>query len=269
MFSSICCLVLFSLLSFNPFLSLERTFVQPLYFIKSHFLKSEIFQPQIRPSDKYTAVLVGDSMTDYLGSGDEIRKNLKNYYPNKEIEIKNFSIGSTNILTLPDRLDKVTNYNGAISQPILLTKFDLIIIESFGNNPLSQYSLDDGLKKHNEILDKIQLMIKQAEPQAMIIFMATIAPSHDRYAEGTVNLTSEERRKWAKERVSYIKNHIDYAKSHKIPIINIYDKSLDSSGWGNIDFIDSHDFIHPSPTGIHFINREIAEFIFRNRIFPL
>lgn len=269
MFSRVCCLVLFSFFNFNPFLSLERTFAKPLYFIKSHLPKSENSQIQIKPSDKYTMVLVGDSMTDYLGSGDEIKKNLKKYYPSKEIEIKNFSIGSTNILTLPDRLDKVTNYNGAISQPILLTKFDLIIIESFGNNPLSQYSLEDGLKKHSEILDKVQLMIKQAEPQALVVFMATIAPSHDRYAEGVANLTSDERRKWAEERASYIKNHINYAKSHNTPIINIYEKSLDGSGWGNIDFIDSHDFIHPSPTGINFINKGIAEFIFRNRIFPL
>lgn len=269
MIASICCLSLLSYFIFNPLLSLERAFAQPLYFIKSHLPNSTNFPTQVKPAKKYTIILVGDSMTDYLGSGLEIKKYLKEYYPNREIEIKNFSIGSTNILTVLDRLDKVTNYNGAISKPILLTRFDVIIIESFGHNPLSEYSLVDGLKKHNEVLDKAQLMIRQAQPQAVVALMATIAPHKDRYAEGVVNLTSDERRKWAEERIAYIKNHIEYAKAKKIPLINIYEKSLDKSGGGNIDYIETHDFIHPSPTGIVFISKEIADFIFRKRILPL
>lgn len=244
-----CCLVLFSL--FNPLLSIERTFAGPIYQIK------KIFNSQtIVPKNSYTIVLVGDSMTDYLGSGDELKKYLKNYYPNKQIDIKNFSVGSTNILTLPDRLQNLTNYNGKISEPILNTNFDLILIESFGHNPILP------LSKHNEVMDQARRMIKDRKPSARIILMATIAPHGDRYAEGVANLTTEERIKWAKERASYMENHIEYAKSNKIPLINIYEKSQD-------DFIDTNDFIHPSPTGIQFISREIADFIFKRRILPL
>lgn len=243
---------------------MERNFAQPLYQIK------KIFNHQaIAPKDSYTLTLVGDSMTDYLGSGVEIKKNLEKYYPDKQIDIHNFSVGSTNILTLPERLQNLTNYNGKISEPILNTKSDLILIESFGNNPLSQYPLEEGLKKNNEILDQAIYMIKQRQPQALVILMATIAPHHDRYAEGVVNLSTEERIKWAKERDSYIKNHIEYAKNHRLSVINIYQKSLDGTGGGNIDYIDTRDFIHPSPTGIEFISWEIAEFIFKNRILPL
>lgn len=243
---------------------MERTFAGPIYQIK------KIFNPQIiQPKDSYTIVLVGDSMTDYLGSGVELKKYLKGYYPDKQIEVKNFSVGSTNILTLPERLQNLTNYNGKISEPILNTDFDLIIIESFGHNPLSQYPTDDGLKKHNEVLDQTRLMIKQRQPWARVILMATIAPHHDRYAEGASNLTTEERIKWAKERTAYIKNHIEYGKNHRLSVINIYQKSLDEMGGGNIDYIDTRDFIHPSPTGIEFISWEIAQFIFKNRILPL
>ncbi len=223
----------------------------------------------MQPKDTYAIVLVGDSMTDYLGSGVEIKKYLKKYYPNKQIDIQNFSVGSTNILTLPDRLQNLTNYNGRISQPILNTNFDLIIIESFGHNPLSQYSLEEGFKKQNQVLDQAISMIKQRQPQTLVIFLATIAPHQTRYAEGVANLSTEERINWAKERASYIKNHIDYAKNHKLPLINVYEKSVDDSGEGNIDLIDTRDFIHPSPTGIEFISREIAEFIFKRRILPL
>lgn len=208
-------------------------------------------------------------MTDYLGSGVEIKKYLKNYYPQKNIDIHNFSVGSTNILTLPERLQNLTNYNGKISGPILNTNFDLIIIESFGHNPLSEYPLEEGLNKHDVTLDQAISMIKQRQPQALVILMATIAPHHDRYAEGVVNLSTKERMKWAKERASYIKNHIAYAKNHRLNVINIYQKSLDETGGGNIDYIDTRDFIHPSPTGIEFMAGEIANFIFRKRILPL
>lgn len=261
---STCCLILFSFINFNSLLSLERAFAQPIYRIK------KIFNPQtIQPKDSYSIVLVGDSMTDYLGSGEKLKKYLNAYYPNKQIEVKNFSVGSTNILTLPERLQNLTNYNGKVSGPILNTNFDLIIIESFGHNPLSQYSEDVGLKKHDETLDQALGMIKQRKPWARVILMATIAPHSDRYAEGVVNLETEERIKWAKERTAYIKNHIEYARSHKIPLINIYQKSLDEMGGGNIDYIETRDFIHPSPTGIEFISKEIAEFIFKNRMLPL
>ncbi|MBI2334291.1 SGNH/GDSL hydrolase family protein [Candidatus Daviesbacteria bacterium] len=248
---SVCCLVTFSFFSFNPLLSLERTFAKPIYQIK------KIFNSQtIAPKNSYTIVLVGDSMTDYLGSGHELKKYLKNYYPNKQIDIANFSVGSTNILTLPDRLQNLTNYNGRISEPILNTDFDLIIIESFGHNPIPQ------LSQHNEVMDQARQMIKQRQPWARVVLLATIAPHADRYAEGVANLTTEERREWAKERASYIKNHIDYAKSHKLPVI-------DARGGGNIDYINTNDFIHPSVTGIDFLSREIADFIFKNRILPL
>lgn len=243
-----CCVSLFI---FNPLLSLERTFAGPIYQIKKIFDSTSIV-----PKNTYTIVLVGDSMTDYLGSGEEIKKNLKNYYPNKELIIKNFSVGSTNILTLPDRLQNLTNYNGRISDPVLNTNFDLILIESFGHNPISP------LSRHNEVMDQAREMIKQRQPWAKIILMATIAPHNSRYAEGVANLTTEERIKWAKERALYIENHVKYAKDNKIPLINIYEKSHD-------DYIETNDFIHPSPTGIHFISREIADFIFQKRILPL
>lgn len=251
----ICCLTLF--------LSIERSLAQPIYQIK------KMFDPQaIKPKDSYTIVLVGDSMTDYLGNL-ELESKLKKYYPKKELKIHNFSIGSTNILTLPDRLQNLTNFNGKISDPILNTDFDLIIIESFGHNPLLEKNWEDGFKKHNEILDQARRMIKDRRPKAKIVLLATIAPHIDRYAEGIANLATEERRKWAEQRSAYIKNHIDYAKRNKLPLINVYQKSLDSNGGGNIDLINTNDFIHPSVTGVEFINQQIADYIFNNRLLPL
>ncbi|MBU1000128.1 SGNH/GDSL hydrolase family protein [Patescibacteria group bacterium] len=214
-----------------------------------------------------TIVFVGDSMTEYLGNFDELKGYLKNYYPKKEFLLLNYGFSSTNILSVQDRLEKESFHSGRIFKAINDIPFDLILIESLGHNPLSSYPLEEGLKLQRETLDRIVSTITRKHPKSTIIFIATIAPNKERYAEGVVNLTTEERGKWAGERVAYIENHIDFAKSHNIPLINIYEKSLDQNGTGNIDYINSNDFIHPSPTGIYFISEEIANFLYNNKYF--
>lgn len=212
-------------------------------------------------------VFVGDSLTEYLGNFDELRDSLKKYYPDKKFLLLNYGFSSTNILSVQERIEKDSSHSGRIFQAINNIPFDLILIESFGHNPLSGHPLEEGLKLQNQALDKIITTITSKHPKSAIIFVATIAPSKDRYGEGVVNLTTENRQKWAEERMAYIKNHINYAKSHYIPLINIYEKSLDKEGSGNIDYINTNDFIHPSPTGIYFISEEIAKFLRQNNYF--
>lgn len=218
------------------------------------------------PQD-YTIVMVGDSMTERLGNSDELMGYLKKYYPNKTFQILNYGFGSTNILSIEDRLKRQTYY-GRVFMPILDIAFDLILIESFGHNPLSEFPLNEGLKKQTEALDKIVTLIQKETPKAKIVFVATISPNKRRYGEGEVDLSPEKRLEWANERIAYIKNHIEYAQSHQIPIINIYEKSLNKDGDGNLDYISSLDFIHPSPSGVYFISENIAKFIFENKILP-
>ncbi|MBI2337711.1 SGNH/GDSL hydrolase family protein [Candidatus Daviesbacteria bacterium] len=214
-----------------------------------------------------TIVFVGDSMTEYLGNFDELRGYLKKFFPDKKFLLLNYGFGSTNILSVLDRLERDSDHAGRIFQAINNIPFDLILIESFGHNPLSEYPLEEGLKLQEEALDKIIASITQKHPKSSIVFVATIAPNNERYAEGTTNLTDEKRREWAEERVSYIKNHIKYAKIHNIPLVNIYEQSLDKNGTGNIDYINSNDFIHPSPTGVYFISEKIAKFLYQNNFF--
>lgn len=220
----------------------------------------------IIPKKTPTIVFVGDSLTEYLGNFDELRGYLKDYYPNRKFLLLNYGFSSTNILSVADRLEKDSTHSGRIFQAINNIPFDLILIESFGNNPLSEHPLEEGLKLQNKALDKIVVSITQRHPKSSIIFVATIAPNKDRYAEGVINLTTERRQAWAAERVAYMENHIEYAKTHNIPLINIYEKSK-VDGTGNIDYLNSNDFIHPSPTGIYFISAEIAKFLHQNNYF--
>ena len=218
------------------------------------------------PQD-YTIVMVGDSMTEALGNSDEIKSYLTDYYPDKTFEVLNYGYGATNILSVMDRITKETEH-GRIFRPISEIDYDLILLESFGQNPLSQYPLEEGLRKQEEELTKIVAILKETNPEGKIVFVATISPNKEIFAKNQVDLTPEVREEWVNERIAYIKNHIQYADENTIPLINIFEKSFLENGDGNPDYISSDDYIHPSPTGIKFISRVIADFIYENNIFP-
>lgn len=205
-------------------------------------------------------------MTEYLGNFDELSTGLARFYPKKTFLLLNYGFGSTNILSVQDRLEKPSTHSGRIFQPVNDIPFDYIFIESFGNNPLSQFPLDEGLQKQTQALDQIIETITLKHPKSSIIFIATVAPIRKRYGEGVVNLLPEQRQAWADERIAYIKNHLQYAASHHIPVVNIFEASLTSDGSGNIDYINTNDFIHPSPTGIRYINEEIARFVAERKL---
>lgn len=222
-------------------------------------------QGKIQYPVDYTTILVGDSMTETLGNSTELRKFLSDYYPGKTFEVLNYGFGSTSILTVMDRLTNWSEH-GRKFRPILDIDYDLILIESFGQNPLSQYKLEEGLKIQNQELDKIVATLKEKNPGGKIVFVATISPNKVIFAQNQVDLSPEKRAEWVLERIAYIKNHIEYAKSHDIPVINIFEKSLMENGDGNPDYISTDDYIHPSPTGTIFISRQIADFIYNNSI---
>lgn len=238
-------------------------------------ISSENLKPQeviingkkkIKYPQDLTIVMIGDSMTERLGNSDEIRADLKKYNPNKSVEILNYGFGSTSILSVPERLEKDTFFQRTF-RPILDIDFDLILIESFGHNPLSQFPQEDGLQKQTETLDQIISKIKTENPRAKIIFVATIAPSRYHYGKGVVDLTPEQRKAWADERIAYIKNHIDYAGSHNIPLIDIYSKSLNSDRELNLDYVSLTDYMHPSPNGVYLISDTIAKFLYENKFY--
>lgn len=238
------------------------------YFLERQILKGIKQQaPQKPPFDK-TIVLVGDSMTEYLGNLEELGYFLHRYYPNKKFLLLNYGYSSTNILSLPDRIGRDTYHLNRTFQAINDIPFDLILIESFGNNPLVDYPLKEGLKKQNDVLEKSVELLEQKHPKSSIVFIGTIAPSKEKYGIGAVNLTSEERKRWALERGAYIQNHIAFAKSHSIPFIDIYSISLNFWGDGDLKYLNPRDYIHPSPVGIYFIDDKIAEFIYKNRLLP-
>jgi hypothetical protein len=225
--------------------------------------------PTIKPSDSYTVLFIGDSMTEALGHNfDELRKTLSIYYPKKEFGLFNYGYGSSNIFSVSKRLHESTQYNGITNPPALDRYSDIIIIESFAYNPPSEYSLDEGLVMQNKTLDKIVFDIVSTRPDTLIVFLATIAPSKTRFGLGVVSLSVEKRKEWAEERAAYLQNHITYARNHNIPLINVYEKSLDKNGEANLKYIDPNNYIHPSYQGVKLISEEIANFFYEKNIVP-
>ncbi|MBI2315378.1 SGNH/GDSL hydrolase family protein [Candidatus Daviesbacteria bacterium] len=251
-------LLLGSFLSFN----ISDSFLDQIF---NTFFANQPSAP-VKITKSYTLALVGDSMTESLGTADGLRDSLRGYYPGKEFGILNFGIGSSSILSVPDRLKKESKRGSEILPPVLETKPDIIFLESFGNNPLSEFSLEEGLKKQTDTLEQIVAIIKKNAPKAKLVFVATIAPSEQKYGTGAVKLFPEQKKQWVAERVAYIKNHIEFAKSHNIPLVNIYEKSLNNRGDGDTAYLNSSDFIHPSARGIEFISQQVAEFVFQQKL---
>ncbi len=224
--------------------------------------------PMITKNQSYRIVIVGDSMVEWLGlNANVLRLNLKKYYPDSEFVTYNYGYSATNVLTLPDRLTMVTKNRETQNNPVLDQDVELIIIESFGYNPLSEYSLEDGLKKQNEILEESVRLILAKRPKTALAFMTPIAIDPINFAKGSYDLSPDQRKQWVTERIAYIDNHRKFAKEKGIPVIDVYPISLMKSGLVNKTYV-SDDHIHPSQKGIGLMSKAIADYIFENKIFP-
>lgn len=225
--------------------------------------------PKIPNKEAYTIVLVGDSMTAALGPHPfRLSQLLNERYHQKAFAIDNYSQGSASILDLEKLLTEKTQLNGRQEKPALERDFDILIIESFGNNPLSHLPLEEGLRKQEETMDKIMVKLIATHPQAVIIALGTIAPSEQRYAQGVLDLPSDLRASYARERRRYIENFIEYAHRREIPVIDLYHQTLNPDGTAKHELINPDDNIHPSQTGVELIQRKIADFLFEQNLLP-
>lgn len=231
-------------------------------------LFSQYTLPTIQPSDAYTIIFLGDSMTAALGPNtDKLREYLKITHPNKTFGIFNHAAPSTNILSAPKLLTEDFNQNGTPYPAITKRKFDLIFIESFAYNPLSQYPLPTGLMLQTKALHSLVKTLNSLEYKPIIVFITPIAPNSEKFSSISRDLTPEIRRQWVEERRAYIQNHVHYATLHSIPVLDIYSKTL-KDGDGDLTYIDPYDYIHPSQEGVDLISREIANFISQNHLLP-
>ena len=133
---------------------------------------------------------------------------------------------------------------------------------------MSQYPREEGLKRQTEELEKIMKKLTKSHPKSLIVFYTTIAPNKQNYARTTLrNLSVSDRVLEAEERIAFIQNHLSFASEHRIPVINIFEKSL-KNGDGNLAYINPDDYIHPSAVGINLIGDELARYIYDHELLP-
>jgi hypothetical protein len=228
-------------------------------------------KPVLAESDHYIIYLIGDSMTHALGPrGGVFNELLSDAYTGIFFEMFNYSEGNQNIESLPVRMHEPVQAAADLSlAPILDGQPDtpdLIIIESFGYNPLSQFGIDEGLNRQSVVLANVMTTLTEVFPDTAIMFMATIAPDRATYAK---NLDGVARPEQAEERILYIQNHLAYAKEHDIPIIDVFTKTLDGEGDGDVRYISADDNIHPSPDGLLLMGKVMTDTIVADNIFPI
>lgn len=238
------------------------------------FIFTTYAPPKINKKDVYKIAMIGDSMTVSLGPhGGGMSEYMNSLYKKENgsqgIIIDNYSVSSS-ILTVDNQITQKATRSEYTFGPLLSGDYEILLIESFGYNPLSEFGVEGGIQKQNEVLGELMWKLITQKPNMVIIFVATIAPNIDSYGSSTQpNTVAADRIKQAEERIAYIKNHIEYAKSHNIPLINIYEKSLTENGDGDKKYINQNDDIHPSFLGTEFIGLEIGKFIYDNQILPI
>jgi len=229
-------------------------------------------RPKLKKSDRYDVYLIGDSMTHAFGPRGGIFSDLLTQAnPGTFFEVSNYAQANQSILLLPKRLnEEVQVDHDILLKPIMSADPtpDVIIIESFGYNPLSQLGIVPGLEKQEEVLMQVMTTLTRKYPKAVIVFMATIAPDKKTYGMSVTGSDADGRRQQAEERAIYIKKHIEYAREHNIPLINAYDESLDSTGDGDTIYINPDDDIHPSAEGLAFMARIMVRRIQEEKILP-
>ncbi len=224
--------------------------------------------PKLPKKHDYTVVFLGDSMTAALGPyTDLFRKDIEDKYLDVGLIVRNESAPASNVASLQDRLLSKSTESGALYDAVLSKSFDIIVIESFGYNPLSYLGTTEGIDKANESLKTAMRILVRERPNSLIVFLATIAPSHTMYGVGEVKLTPAQRNEWATERDLYIENHIKFAKDHNIPLVDVYHLTKDRNGSGLLKYIEPQYHIHPSQLGVNLIEDQLANYFIQAKVF--
>lgn len=228
-------------------------------------------KPVIKKSDRYDIYLIGDSMMHAFGPrGGRFNESMSQAFPDDFFEISNYAEANQSILLLPERLNQeVQADHDLLLKPIIKGDPELIIIESFGYNPLSQLGITEGLKKQTEVLTQVMTTLTNKFPNTAIMFMATISPDKKTYGQKVTNSDADSRWAQAEERIEYINNHIKFALEHNIPLINAYEGSLDAQGNGKTQYINPDDNIHPSDEGLIYMGALMKDRIGEEKIFPI
>lgn len=206
----------------------------------------------------YTVAIFGDSMVDTMGEKLEyLQKILAHKYPQTKFNLYNYGIGGQNVEQGLGRFESSFANRERNFPPIPALVPDVLIIGSFAYNPFSTHDRN----KHYALLK--ELIIKARATSLHVYLLAEIAPLETGFGKGKngVNMPEDVALEQAKHIIEQLDDVINLSKAENIPLINVYYESKVNGSYGNPEFVNKDDGIHPSEAGHLFTARLIVESI--------
>lgn len=205
--------------------------------------------------NSYTIAIIGDSMVDTMGEKLEYLEHaLDKKYPNVSFKLYNYGKGSENVVEGMKRFFEPFHYKDRNYPPITEINADIIMVASYGYNPLYPFDRDAHWLKLTEMIQSAQKYTKT------VYILAEIAPLTKDFGKGTqgVNWEDDIRIQHAKKIQQQIENAIGLSRTLNVPLIDAYRPSTEN-GEGMKKYVNTFDGIHPSIEGHEFMAEKIVE----------
>lgn len=216
-------------------------------------------------SKEVTIAIYGDSMVDTMGTAlPYLETALEQYYPQVNFALLNYGIGAKSIEQGKEGFNQAYSYKDRNYPAPTSSGADIIIIESFAYNPMGE----DGLDKQWLALSQI---VDQARASgAKVMLLAIIAPTKSQFGQGPGGIDWPQDTAWQHAGLigRYLENAVSLGGSLNLPVIDAYHASLLANGEGNLNYISSHDHIHPSVAGHQFVANLVVQKIVQLNLIP-
>ncbi len=216
--------------------------------------------------NNFTIALLGDSLVDTLGPGiPDLQTELKRFFPGVNFNLLNYGVGATNIEYGLTRITNGYNYLGNQIPSLVSQNPDIVVVESFGYNPIpNEINLDRYWLDLAHVIDSLKANL----PNARILMAATIAPDAKTFGDGAAGLAFSpiDKQQHVTLIKSYLEDAVSFAKSEHLPLADAYHPSLGGDGNGLEAYINQGDHIHYSPAGRAFFARIVAGAIINNKL---
>lgn len=207
----------------------------------------------------YVIAAIGDSMIETMGDSlDYLKAELKKKYPGTEFAMYNYGIGAEKVTGGLDRFDKPFSFAAKNYPPLPHLNPDVLIVGSYAYNPFDEYSHDGHWLALADLVTRARLITPN------VYILAEIAPLEKNFGKGPggVNWPPEIVAGHVPKIIEQMENAIGISKVLQIPLIDVYDKTrVEGSKYGKVEFVNSHDNIHPSVWGHVFTAQEITNTI--------
>ena len=231
----------------------------------SPLVKTETKENENVTSKTATIAIYGDSMVDTMGTNlPYFKKALAQYYPQTSFTLLNYGIGAQNIEQGLTRFSQPYNYKDRNYSAPINSEAEIIIIESFAYNPMGEAGLDQQWLALSQMVDQARAN------GAKVMLLATIAPTKSQFGQGPggIDWPPQDAGEHAGLIGRYLENAVNLGRSLNLPVIDAYHASLLANGEGNLNYISSHDHIHPSVSGHQFIANLVAQKIAQLDLIP-